>query len=467
MICRYTGSVFPRTLLPSLFSTALATGIVFDVLPFVPPTIDHPFAVQIFAIILGYVIVFRTDMALNRYWEGVTNIHLMASKWGDAFMQINSFINVAIRTSSTEQRKPLEVVRSRTLHWFSLLSAIAISNLNGKDQISDLRAAFKHRSVSVSGVGLAMGRTVGAVSRVTTKEREELTQTTQHYGAAVKSFLGVRLSSLVNWSEAGLGRLVIIGPCTDDEILRLKGCDDKTTIISQWIEEALTRVCVEGLINVSRVPFPFPFAQMVSLLLLLFLVMCPIMVVKMTEGAVLSPILSFFCLLGYWGLNEIAVELENPFGDDDNDLPLEDIHKDFVDSLQTCALMGPATPFHHASLNKISSDEAEAARKASRRCLMQVNSSNTAHVSGSLDAFSAVAKINEELCAIGVDDSRWHFGPNVALQDLAILTLTELRQWFGHGPTAVRVHRRIKELSADVLSADVLALISEYVSEAS
>ncbi|KAF4745652.1 Zinc finger, RAN-binding domain containing 2, partial [Perkinsus olseni] len=174
LILRYTGSVFPRTLLPSLFSTAFAAGIILDVLPFVPPTIEHPFAVQIFAIILGYLIVFRTDMALNRYWEGVTNVHLMASKWGDAFMQINSFINVTIRTcSSDQQRKELEVVRSRTLHWFSLLSAIAIANLNGKD-ISDLRTAFKHRTIHRLRAGVTAGR-LNEVVKVTSKERRELT----------------------------------------------------------------------------------------------------------------------------------------------------------------------------------------------------------------------------------------------------------------------------------------------------
>ena len=39
------------------------------------------------------------------------------------------------------------------------------------------------------------------------------------------------------------------------------------------------------------------------------------MIVKMTVGQVMSPILTFFVVMGYWGLNQIAVELENPYGD--------------------------------------------------------------------------------------------------------------------------------------------------------
>ncbi|KAF4656471.1 Zinc finger, RAN-binding domain containing 2 [Perkinsus olseni] len=456
LILRYTGSVFPRTLLPSLFSTAFAAGIILDVLPFVPPTIEHPFAVQIFAIILGYLIVFRTDMALNRYWEGVTNVHLMASKWGDAFMQINSFINVTIRTcSSDQQRKELEVVRSRTLHWFSLLSAIAIANLNGKD-ISDLRTAFKHRTIHRLRAGVTAGR-LNEVVKVTSKERRELTPAGEKKRTLL-SFVGERLSQYRE--EAGLGRLVIIGPCSEDE---LKDSEDKTWIIPVWIEEALTRICVNGLIKVpapivsrcyqeistgmmgynqalkvSQVPFPFPFAQMVSLLLLIFLFMCPIMVVKMTEGAALSPILSFFCLLGYWGLNEIAVELENPFGDDDNDLPLETIHTEFVDSLHTCATVGPAKPFHHPSLAEMTDQQLEAITKASKLALSRVNHAEGTVQSSVSQQFSAVAKINDELERVGVEDRRLRFGPCVTLEDLTLLTMADLQELLG--PAALRVY---------------------------
>merc|ERR1719379_3165633 len=64
-----------------------------NVLPNVPlPEIEHPFAVQIFALILGYVIVFRTNMALSRYRDGMANMQLMTSKWSDAYMQLKAFV---------------------------------------------------------------------------------------------------------------------------------------------------------------------------------------------------------------------------------------------------------------------------------------------------------------------------------------------------------------------------------------
>ena len=44
----------------------------------------------------------------------------------------------------------------------------------------------------------------------------------------------------------------------------------------------------------------------------------------------MSPLLTFFIMTGYWGLNEICAELENPYGEDANDVPIILLHKDFV-----------------------------------------------------------------------------------------------------------------------------------------
>lgn len=70
-----------------------------------------------------------------------------------------------------------------------------------------------------------------------------------------------------NKEDAGLGRLVIIGHCSEEEVLevamslfsyflflkvnQLECFPDKTCIISLWIQEALTRLVVRGLIKVG------------------------------------------------------------------------------------------------------------------------------------------------------------------------------------------------------------------------
>merc|ERR550537_717335 len=48
---------------------------------------------------------------------------------------------------------------------------------------------------------------------------------------------------------------------------------------------------------------------------------------------IIAPAFSFIGVLGLWSLNDLAVELEMPFGDDPNDLPLVDVHNLFVNGL--------------------------------------------------------------------------------------------------------------------------------------
>lgn len=168
---------------------------------------------------------------------------------------------------------------------------------------------------------------------------------------------------------------------TEEELLALRCANDRVLLISGWIVESITRKLQMGdlkvpppimsrvyqelsngalgynqALKVAMVPFPFPFAQMLALLLAFFVLICPVIVLQFTNSLLFTPLLTFFAILGYWGLNEIAVELENPFGDDANDLPMLELHHDFIDALEE-ALMAPPNMidvegFGHAAIPK-------------------------------------------------------------------------------------------------------------------
>lgn len=78
-----------------------------------------------------------------------------------------------------------------------------------------------------------------------------------------------------------------------------------------------------------------PFAQLLLLLLVAFSVLIPLYVIVFTKSRVVGPILCFFLFESLWCLNEVAKELENPFGQDMNDISLPDFHLRFVDNLET------------------------------------------------------------------------------------------------------------------------------------
>merc|ERR1719150_3530363 len=45
--------------------------------------VDHPYTFRLFASFLGILMVFRTNCAYNRYWEGIGMVQAMAAKWAD------------------------------------------------------------------------------------------------------------------------------------------------------------------------------------------------------------------------------------------------------------------------------------------------------------------------------------------------------------------------------------------------
>merc|ERR1719361_2011339 len=47
----------------------------------------------------------------------------------------------------------------------------------------------------------------------------------------------------------------------------------------------------------------------------------------------MTAIACFIVVFSFWGVNYIAVELENPYGDDANDLPLREMQTDLNQSL--------------------------------------------------------------------------------------------------------------------------------------
>merc|ERR1711907_460086 len=88
----------------------------------------------------------------------------------------------------------------------------------------------------------------------------------------------------------------------------------------------------------ADVPFPFPYAQILTVLLAIYVMWIPFYVTAFTNSMIVGPIMSFAIFQGVWGLNETAKELENPFGIDTNDVTLIDFHLRFVDVCEEIAM---------------------------------------------------------------------------------------------------------------------------------
>lgn len=333
------GSVVPSTLTVGFFCFAYGATLAIlrnldrldDVLPAAVTHVERPFCVQSTAVVTGYLLVVRTNMALGRWMHGIGEIQTMLSKWADAFNTLNGFF--AARGGTEEEQRRITNFRVRVAHWFSLLSCLAFATLRHGNEKLDL--------------DLVPIREIFAEDD--SRRR-------------VRSFSEMKHE--VSWrSEMAKGvmpdlDLYVLSSPTAEEVSLLEMSHDKVNTVSLWIIQGViieiramtldvpppivSRIFQElsnGMLGfnqahkVAMVPFPFPFAQLVTLLCTVMYLTLPFFIDRFTQNLVFTPILSFILPMCYCGLNKIAIELEEPFGTDFNDVDIEVRHLEFLHML--------------------------------------------------------------------------------------------------------------------------------------
>jgi len=87
--------------------------------------------------------------------------------------------------------------------------------------------------------------------------------------------------------------------------------------------------------KIADIPFPFPFTQLMEILLYGYSVLIPMHTAVFTQGQVFTPLLAFCIAYSLWTLSELSRELEDPFADGPNQLPVLDSHERFIELLRT------------------------------------------------------------------------------------------------------------------------------------
>eukprot|EP00451_Oxyrrhis_marina_P019134 CAMPEP_0204342208 /NCGR_PEP_ID=MMETSP0469-20131031/23963_1 /ASSEMBLY_ACC=CAM_ASM_000384 /TAXON_ID=2969 /ORGANISM="Oxyrrhis marina" /LENGTH=501 /DNA_ID=CAMNT_0051327073 /DNA_START=54 /DNA_END=1559 /DNA_ORIENTATION=- len=361
LILQLYGSAIPRVMGWAVGASLLAlvaalhrqaqeqNGVGF--LPFSNEMKD-PLGFQIYGLVLGYVVVFRTNMAVSRYMEGITTVQIMLSKWGDAFMQLVAFMNSSLEAPSgttPEQIAELLALRMRCAHWFAMMSACAMHTLQREDP-----SAFDFVVVK------------------------------PEYGQAGDSHRGLQFLADVEWVglsevmrqnfallcgstvDISAGKFWVFREPTQQELRHLETSPNKVMSLMNWITEAVMVQKEKGHLKtpepilsrcfqelgigmrgyyqsrkIAQIPFPYPFAQMLAMTLVGSTVLTPVAMDMFTQDVTFTVILTFVVTLGFWGLNQLAVELEDPYGGEANDLPLASVHNEFVQLIEDLSLECP------------------------------------------------------------------------------------------------------------------------------
>ncbi len=253
-------AVMPRTLLSGLFgvliSSLYALGFPLELSAFVA------FAPNI---VLGLMLVFRTNTAYERFWEG-------RKAWGAL---VNDVRNLArLIWVAIEAKTPHD--QERKIRILYLLPAFAVAvkqHLRQEPLLEDI-----HPLVS--------------------SEQLQKLKLIQHPPLQIAFWIGDYLQSQYEAQRVEVYQLTIMVERLNSMVDALGACE-----------------------RILMTPIPLAYALHLKQLLLIHCLLLPFQMVQ-GLGWLTGPIVALLSFM-LFGIEEIGIEIENPFGRDPNDLPLD------------------------------------------------------------------------------------------------------------------------------------------------
>jgi len=297
-IWRITGSTIPMALLFSVPSAAMA-ALLFHLRHYYPDMMIEQIGIgghfketqlwQALNVILGLVLSFRTSTALNRYWTGNSLLHQMRVEWYSATSCL-----VAFTQQSTKPKKEIEQFHHLLVRLMSLLFGLALHQI--QDNVDN--------KYCILGIDELDAESLMYLQECTEKELNKV-QVVMHW-----------IQNLVTHNSA-TGMLPVPAP-----------------ILTRVYQDLSKGMLIQAdARNITEVPFPFPYAQIIVVLLISHMCLTPVAVCVLAESSAWAFVITFVTVTPLWAMNFVAGEIEQPFGNDHNDLPLEKLQEEMNASL--------------------------------------------------------------------------------------------------------------------------------------
>jgi len=326
--------------------------------------IDNPYPFQLFAYMVGFVMVFRTNFAYQRYWEALDALQRMGAKWLDgACMAVAFDAPGDVRSpflvgdgQPEEPREGKETGRTHVefyeeiVHLFSLLHALALQHLRCDPDL---------RNLDVHTNGRLSGAPTSPVKGFAKAFAEDFARQANE-GLTAFSEVHVR-------NQHQLQKLRILGTVLPEELVLLDACTRqahaptlaRVAMVQGWIMRRLLsrqkyesrgdtgktsppivsrlyQVIADGHMGFSQaskvvtVPFPFPYHNMIRIFLWIFALTVPLVINSKVFHDAARFCLNFMAVWAYFSLCEVGDNLEDPFLPYDvNELPLQTIQQGF------------------------------------------------------------------------------------------------------------------------------------------
>eukprot|EP00747_Dinoflagellata_sp_TGD_P197282 gnl/TRDRNA2_/TRDRNA2_68475_c0_seq1.p1 gnl/TRDRNA2_/TRDRNA2_68475_c0~~gnl/TRDRNA2_/TRDRNA2_68475_c0_seq1.p1 ORF type:complete len:399 (+),score=68.38 gnl/TRDRNA2_/TRDRNA2_68475_c0_seq1:167-1363(+) len=369
LVFRLVGTTWPHGIVPGMLSASI--GLVLSLLEDVNEVISdedrfvkNPYPFQLFAYLVGFVLVFRTNFGYQRYWEALDAVQRMGAKWLDgacmaiAFDAPGDLSQPMLRSSvkpppdggagASAENKPAGVDHSvffiEVVHLFSMMHALALQHLRWDPDLGNLEQDSDKAAPRMTRIGIAPQSSAQMSKKMLTtfsmKDVSELNATM---------------------------KLKVLGKITDEELEMLWHAPNgeelatmaRVTMVECWIMRRLIarqkfepmgdsgktsppilsrlyQVISDGHLGFSQackaaeVPFPFPYQNIIKIFLWMFTLTAPFVINSKILNVPARFVVNFIAIWAYFALAEVGDNLEDPYlAYDPNELPLSAIQHSF------------------------------------------------------------------------------------------------------------------------------------------
>ncbi|CAE7725309.1 unnamed protein product [Symbiodinium microadriaticum] len=239
-----------------------------------------------FSFVLGFLIVFRSNQAYSRFWESVTLFQQIGGEW------LNAFSNLLCFCSKDPEK--LDQVNEFRYYLSRFMSLLHCNTLQTLCELSD-------DSLEVLDLGGLCKKSLWHLQKSPDRSK-----------------------TVLLWIS-----------CLIMEAHQHKTIEVPGPILSRAFQElSQGMVCVTDLRKIRDVPFPFPYSQYLCCMLIAHWILAPVVASQTVLKPWWAGIMVLVVSTSYWTLFYIAQEIDQPFGEDANDLPVREMQHKFNAKLQ-------------------------------------------------------------------------------------------------------------------------------------
>eukprot|EP00437_Effrenium_voratum_P053996 CAMPEP_0181538022 /NCGR_PEP_ID=MMETSP1110-20121109/75650_1 /TAXON_ID=174948 /ORGANISM="Symbiodinium sp., Strain CCMP421" /LENGTH=451 /DNA_ID=CAMNT_0023669607 /DNA_START=93 /DNA_END=1447 /DNA_ORIENTATION=- len=283
-----------------------------------------------YTFVLGFLIVFRNNQAYNRFWEAASKMHELRGELFNCASTLCAYCCEPKKFGPEGSREHaaatghVDEFQHLLVRLMSLLFSSCCHDIASEDpHIAQLK------SKSVGDLDI---------------QAQNLNKKAGHLEMQVLDLGGVQAESLVHLNEVPsrcevtsqwIYRLIIQKQREEPmDGMQIKVLDVPPPILGRPLADLASALGdLYRARKIAEIPFPFPYAQMILDMLLVFCIVTPVQPAGEFNSDGCSG--NFLVTAGYWALFLIADEIDQPFGGDPNDLNLSNMQRDFNASLIT------------------------------------------------------------------------------------------------------------------------------------